>query len=126
MFETLIAKTMSAPSRCESIIDIWQLILTRNDEVLTYVARNLEPYRRFSVFMRSLPEILMRDGENGLLVDFFNSAEIAARVVEVLSAGKDGYATTRENARRTVIENYNLEAICLPAQLQLLERAARS
>jgi glycosyltransferase involved in cell wall biosynthesis len=34
--------------------------LTRRDEVITYVARNLEPYRGFHVFMRSLPEILRR------------------------------------------------------------------
>jgi len=32
--------------------------LTRNDEVLTYVARNLEPVRGFHIFMRALPEIL--------------------------------------------------------------------
>ncbi|MFM1885220.1 MAG: hypothetical protein RL026_377 [Pseudomonadota bacterium] len=32
--------------------------LTRDDEVLTYVARNLEPYRGFHSFMRALPRIL--------------------------------------------------------------------
>lgn len=32
--------------------------LTREDEVLTYVSRNLEPYRGFHVFMRALPEIM--------------------------------------------------------------------
>src|SRR5579863_6231523 len=34
--------------------------LTRDDEVVTYVSRNLEPYRGFHVFMRALPEILRR------------------------------------------------------------------
>jgi glycosyltransferase involved in cell wall biosynthesis len=34
--------------------------LTRRDDVVTYVARNLEPYRGFHVFMRALPEILRR------------------------------------------------------------------
>jgi len=34
--------------------------LTRRDEVITYVARNLEPYRGFHVFMRTLPEVLRR------------------------------------------------------------------
>jgi glycosyltransferase involved in cell wall biosynthesis len=34
--------------------------LTRADEVLTYVARNLEPYRGFHIFMRALPDILRR------------------------------------------------------------------
>ena len=32
--------------------------LTREDEVLTYVSRNLEPYRGFHSFMRALPKIL--------------------------------------------------------------------
>ena len=34
--------------------------LTRKDEVVTYVARNLEPYRGFHVFMRALPQLLRR------------------------------------------------------------------
>jgi glycosyltransferase involved in cell wall biosynthesis len=34
--------------------------LTRDDEVITYVARNLEPYRGFHVFMRAIPEIQRR------------------------------------------------------------------
>lgn len=33
-------------------------VLTRAQPVLTYVARNLEPYRGFHVFMRSLPRLL--------------------------------------------------------------------
>lgn len=33
-------------------------VLGRDDEVVTYVARNLEPYRGFPSFMRALPKIL--------------------------------------------------------------------
>lgn len=34
--------------------------LTRNDEVVTFVSRGLEPYRGFHVFMRALPELMRR------------------------------------------------------------------
>ncbi len=37
-----------------------QRTLTRADEVITFVNRNLEPYRGFHIFMRALPEILTR------------------------------------------------------------------
>jgi glycosyltransferase involved in cell wall biosynthesis len=36
------------------------LLLTHEDEVITYVSRNLEPYRGFHIFMRALPKILRR------------------------------------------------------------------
>ncbi len=35
-----------------------RIVLTRGDEVVTFVNRNLEPYRGFHVFMRALPRIL--------------------------------------------------------------------
>ncbi len=201
------------------------LELTANDEVLTYVSRNLEPYRGFPSFMRSLPAILaarpkvqvlvvggddtsygpkpadgktfraqlleelgsgidldrvhflgkvayssflkilqistvhvyltypfvlswsmleamsagclivgsrtqpveevIRDGENGLLVDIFKPDEIAHKVIEAL-ADPHAYDGLRHNARQTIVDNYDLKTICLPAQLRLLELAARS
>lgn len=196
--------------------------LTPADEVITYVARNLEPYRGFPSFMRSLPDILkrrpkaqvviiggdetsygsrlpngqtyrqhmlaelegtlelervhfmgkvpypvflatlqvssvhvyltfpfvlswsmleamaagclvigsctqpieevIRDGENGLLVDFHSPQAIAEKVIAAL--GDPGaYTSLRENARRTVVETYDLHSICLPAQAKLLDEA---
>ncbi|PWC78128.1 glycosyltransferase family 4 protein [Azospirillum sp. TSH64] len=43
--------------------DAWIMLadgrrLTRSDRIVTYVARNLEPYRGFHIFMRALPRIL--------------------------------------------------------------------
>jgi len=35
-------------------------VLSARDEVITYVARNLEPYRGFHIFMRALPQLLRR------------------------------------------------------------------
>ena len=203
-----------------------RLELSRKDEVITYVARNLEPYRGFHTFMRALPEILRRrpratvlviggdevsygrkpskkgtdgkertwrevmmaevgsgldlsrvhftgklpypqflqllqvssvhvyltvpfvlswslleamssgclivasntppvrevmdDGVNGLLVDFLAPAQIAARVEEAL-VNPDQLQPLRERARRTVIERYDLQSVCLPQQLALIE-----
>ena len=196
--------------------------LTRADEVVTYVARNLEPYRGFPNFMKSLPAILearpqaqvlvvggddtsygpkpaggrhfrelaldelsgridlsrvhfmgkvpyatyqsvlqvsrahvyltypfvlswsmleamaagcvvvgsatppvqevIRDGENGWLVDFHDPATIASRVIDVLARyGEQG--PIRLAARRSIIDDYDLRAVCLPAQLQLIRTA---
>jgi glycosyltransferase involved in cell wall biosynthesis len=45
------------------------LTLTRDDEIVTYVARDLEPYRGFHVFMRALPALLaMRPQARVLIV----------------------------------------------------------
>ena len=35
-------------------------VLTRDDEVVTFINRNLEPYRGYHIFMRALPGILKR------------------------------------------------------------------
>jgi glycosyltransferase involved in cell wall biosynthesis len=42
--------------------------LTATDEVITYVSRNLEPYRGFPSFMKALPEILHRRPSAQVLV----------------------------------------------------------
>jgi glycosyltransferase involved in cell wall biosynthesis len=44
------------------------LVLTPQDEVITYVARNLEPYRGFHILMRSLPAMLRRRPNAHILI----------------------------------------------------------
>jgi len=43
-------------------------VLTRDDEVVTFVNRNLEPYRGYHVFMRGLPELLRRRPDARILM----------------------------------------------------------
>lgn len=65
-------------------------------------------------------EDVIRDGENGFLVDFFAPQEIADRVIQVLGQ-PDDFESIRKNARQTIIENCDLQSICLPEQLRLIE-----
>ncbi len=49
-----------APNRKASLTLNGNIVLTPQDEVITFVNRNLEPYRGYHIFMRALPEILKR------------------------------------------------------------------
>ncbi|MFZ2726640.1 MAG: glycosyltransferase family 4 protein [Methylococcaceae bacterium] len=44
------------------------LTLTRNDEIVTFVSRNLEPYRGYHIFMRALPELMRRRPQARFLI----------------------------------------------------------
>jgi glycosyltransferase involved in cell wall biosynthesis len=44
------------------------IALTKADEVITFVNRNLEPYRGYHIFMRALPEILKRRPKARVLI----------------------------------------------------------
>lgn len=44
------------------------IALTRQDEIITFVNRNLEPYRGYHIFMRALPEILRRRPKARVLI----------------------------------------------------------
>ncbi len=200
-----------------------KLELTHKDEVITYVSRNLEPYRGFHVFMRAVVEVqrrrpqatvlivggdevsygrklpkgqtyrqkmmdevgssldltrvhflgkvpylrfleilqvskvhvyltvpfvlswsmleamsagclivasntppvaeVMQEGVNGLLVDFLSPKAVADRIEEAL-VNQDRLAPIRARARETVVERYDLQKICLPQHLALIERLA--
>lgn len=197
------------------------LSLSRDDQVITYSARNLEPYRGFHVFMRTLPKVLAEcpqahvvivgadgisygrlpsdrkswrehmlaelgdrldlgrvhfvgwlpraqysavlqissahvyltypfvlswglleamaaeclvigsrtppveeviDGtDNGFLVDFFDSDGLAQQICSVLR-NPAPTMPMRRNARRCIVERFDLKTICLPAHLALIRR----
>jgi glycosyltransferase involved in cell wall biosynthesis len=69
-------------------------------------------------------EEVVADGKNGLLVDFFSTEAIAARVDEALK-NREYFKPLRENARRTAVERFDLRRVCLPRQLQLVEALKR-
>ena len=43
-------------------------VLKQGDKIVTYVARNLEPYRGFRSFMRAVPKILARDASAEIVI----------------------------------------------------------
>ena len=197
-------------------------ILSRADEVVTYISRNLEPYRGFDRFMRALPALLKRrpeahvvlvggdevsygglpadarnwrekmlaevrvdprrvhfvgrvpydyylqvirvsrvhtyltypfvlswsmlesmsvgcclvasatppvqealtDGETGALVDYFDGDALVDRICELLE-DPERRARYGAAARDFAIRNYDLDTVCLPQQIALIERVAR-
>ncbi len=68
-------------------------------------------------------EEVIRHGENGVLVDFFNPGEIAEAVIHALEKPND-YREMRAQARRTVQARYDLRSITLPQHLALVDAVA--
>jgi glycosyltransferase involved in cell wall biosynthesis len=66
---------------------------------------------------------VIEHGNNGLLVDFFDVTGLANAVVGVL-ANPAAYAHLRTAARATAVARYDLATVCLPQQLQLIDRLA--
>jgi glycosyltransferase involved in cell wall biosynthesis len=59
--------------------------------------------------------------KNGLLVDFFNIKEIAQTAIEVLSH-PEKYKHLGLAARETVLNKYDLNQVCLPQQIKLINQ----
>ena len=64
-------------------------------------------------------EEVVCDGKNGLLVNFFQIDAWAKSVASVLEA-PEKFSCLRAEARRTIVQRYDLQSLCLPAQLQLV------
>lgn len=65
---------------------------------------------------------VIKDGQNGLLADFFSPEEMADQVDHVLDH-PDRMAALRRAARQTVLDRYALSK-CLPKQIQLINEVA--
>jgi len=66
---------------------------------------------------------VIRDGENGLLVDFFDQGALVDAVCDALQH-PERHSSLREAARRTAAERFDLARVCLPQQMALLEQLA--
>jgi glycosyltransferase involved in cell wall biosynthesis len=65
-------------------------------------------------------EEVITDGVNGKLVDFFDVDGWSEAIIDAL-ANQSHYKAMRAEARRTVVERYDLTSICLPQQIELVE-----
>lgn len=63
---------------------------------------------------------VVRDGENGILLPFFDHARLADAVADAL-ANPDRHEPLRRAARRTMLERFDLHGICLPKQVALFD-----
>jgi len=69
-------------------------------------------------------EEVIRHGENGILVDFFDTENIAAAVDDALARQAE-LTAMRQHARDSVVKSYDLKRVCLPAQLRMVEALLR-
>jgi len=63
---------------------------------------------------------VIRHGENGLLVDFFDAAGLVTALADVL-ARPEIHRLMRQRARQTILDHYDLHGLCLPRLLAMLE-----
>jgi glycosyltransferase involved in cell wall biosynthesis len=63
---------------------------------------------------------VMRDGENGLTVDFFDHQRLAARVEAALESPRE-MQVLRRGARETALARYDLRRVLLPRWLALFD-----
>ena len=66
---------------------------------------------------------VIRHGENGLLVDFFDIAGWSRTLIQALEKPEQ-FLPLREAARKTVLEKYDLRSVCLPRMVAAVERFA--
>ena len=59
------------------------------------------------------------DGMNGILVPFFDIEQLAERAIEAL-AYPDRFRSIRTQARKTIVDRFDLANVCLPKMAALI------
>ncbi|SFG87341.1 Glycosyltransferase involved in cell wall bisynthesis [Palleronia marisminoris] len=67
----------------------------------------------------------IRDGENGLLFDFFDGQRMVALVDRLMDDPAERIALGQA-ARQRAVQDYDLQRVCLPAQFRWIEAQSRS
>lgn len=62
-------------------------------------------------------EEVIQDGDNGVLVDFFNPSALVETVLTLVSDPQQR-KILGQNARKTIVERYDLKTVCLPKQIE--------
>jgi glycosyltransferase involved in cell wall biosynthesis len=66
---------------------------------------------------------VIKSGETGLLVPFFDHEQLSERVVEVLQSPRE-FQPLRRAARRHIVENFDAKRICIPQLKEIVEKVA--
>lgn len=77
-----IDTAVACPDKKAGLVIENSLKLTGDDEIITFVNRNLEPYRGYHIFMRALPEILKRRPRSRVLIVGGDEVSYGARPAE--------------------------------------------
>jgi glycosyltransferase involved in cell wall biosynthesis len=66
-------------------------------------------------------EEVIRDGDNGLMVNFFDQQALVQTVSQALN-NPERFTKIRQAARISVVNRFDLETVCLPKQIKLIDR----
>jgi glycosyltransferase involved in cell wall biosynthesis len=70
---------LAIPADNACAIEAGEVVLSQGEEIVTFVNRNLEPYRGYHVFMRALPELLRQRPKARVVIVGGNETSYGAR-----------------------------------------------
>ena len=97
-----------APKRRQEPFAIGRFEVQPGEKLVTYVARNLEPYRCFHVMMRALPDLLKARQDVKVVLVGGDDVSYGARLAN---------GTWREHFQRELAGKYDASRVLLPGQL---------
>lgn len=96
------------PKAHDKTLAIGDFRITPKDKLVTYVARNLEPYRGFHTMMRALPSLLKARRDVKVVMVGGDDVSYGARLAN---------STWREHFQRELAGKYDASRVLLPGQV---------